>query len=154
MTGCNRHEEYINRLTDGDLDDPAAAELFAHLGQCSTCRSTLRTLSTLKERIHDIPSPAAPASLDRRIAAIPSADRSSQRRPVPAFVKAFRRTVAVPIPAAAVVLLTLLTVGFLLWQLGRTASRPAPSGETTVMVLYPTIEVYAHSRPSHPETHE
>ena len=154
MIRCDQSEEFMNRHTDGDLGDGEAGALFAHLSQCSNCRTYFRKLVVMRDVLHDLPTPPVPKSLDERIGTIRIAHGASRQRVLASFANVFGKTIAVPIPAAAMVLLALLTTGILLWQAGRFASRPSLPGEQTVMVLFPAIEVYAHTQPTSPALHK
>lgn len=99
----------LNRYVDGDLRDPERARVAAHIARCDDCRETVAKLRALGAVARDLATPDAPANL---------IDLALQRRaagervilPVTPPGPARRRSLAIPMAAAAVVVLAVATV--------------------------------------------
>jgi anti-sigma factor RsiW len=152
MNTCSRFEVLINRHVDHDLSDAEAATLHAHLGRCPECRARLRSLLLLREDFRAVRPPSVPRSLDRRVASIALAPPRQMLGS--SFAALFMKTVPVPLPAAALFLIALLTAGFFLWRTAPTERRAASPNEQTVMVLLPTVDVYAQQQTSQTGNHD
>ncbi len=154
MTTCMEFDELINRHIDNDLDDGETATLFVHLGSCHRCRMYLGSLLALREDLRTIPQPEPSALLDERIFEEPAPVRPSRPRLRAQLDTLFRKTITIPVPAAAALLLTLLATGYLFWNVTRTAPLTAQPENRDVMVLFPTIDVYAQTQTTTMQPHQ
>ncbi len=154
MTACMEFDELINRHIDNDLDDGKTATLFVHLGSCHRCRSYLRSLLALREDLHSFPHPEPSPSLDERMLEETAPARPSRPRVRSRLDGLFRKTITIPVPAAAALLLTLLATGYLFWKITLTAPLTAHPENRDVMVLFPTIDVYAQTQTTTTQPHQ
>lgn len=147
MNTCDRYEEAMSAYVDGELEDTAGAELFAHLGTCASCRRSYATFSVIRQHFSSAPAPEVPGSLDRRIHRLHAAPaaRVSRLRTI------WSQRLTVPAPAFALVLLiaSVTILASLLWL----RTTPTPAGEQQVMYIMsmPTVEV--EGVPDHPSSH-
>ncbi len=68
MTACERYEQQISVLLDGELPEEEQTELRAHLQTCADCAATYRMFSNLSAVMQDITA-EPPADLTDRILA-------------------------------------------------------------------------------------
>ena len=68
MTACERYEQQISALLDGELPEEEQTELRAHLQTCADCAATYRMFSNLSAAMQDMQA-EPPADLTDRILA-------------------------------------------------------------------------------------
>jgi len=68
MTACERYEQQISALLDGELPEKERSELKAHLQACASCAATYRMFSNLSAVMQDMEA-EPPADLTDRILA-------------------------------------------------------------------------------------
>lgn len=66
MTVCERYEQQISALLDGELPEAEQSELQAHLRTCASCAATWRMFSEISTAMHELEA-EPPADLSDRI---------------------------------------------------------------------------------------
>ncbi|MDR0602190.1 MAG: hypothetical protein LBG42_07375 [Treponema sp.] len=117
--------EIISVYMDGELPSPWKEKLEGHFSLCETCRKRLADYRRLSAAIA---RETAPALTEEAVKAAGERvmERLSRRRPaaVPRRPSVWRRTITIPLPAAAAAAV-LLAILALVWR------RPVPGPETT-----------------------
>ena len=54
MTNCDKYLDMISSYVDGELPEEEKAELFAHVGRCSSCRSVLNAYETIAQETQEL----------------------------------------------------------------------------------------------------
>ncbi len=102
-----KDEELLQGFVDNDLNDEEMKNLFLELSTNEVLRKQFRTLQTLRDELHSIPTPNVPATLDVKIKSL---SLSSHLRLLP-NKSVLRRivdkkfTLSIPVFAATVLLL-------------------------------------------------
>jgi predicted anti-sigma-YlaC factor YlaD len=142
---CEEHQRWISMYVDGEIED--SAEVFAHLGECVSCRRFLRTLLEVREALLREERPRFPASFGR--------GRFSHAQKSPPILRGVRATVSrtIRVPALIAVLGTALLLANAAISIALWANRETERVPAVYMTRLPTVEVYAKS-PSHPLNNE
>ena len=100
---CVEYEEKVSALIDNELADRESELLFTHLGECPTCRATLRSELELRANLKEDVPPLAPRELDEKVlSAVSRAKRQLGAQTV--MRKAvWQRRVSMPWPLAAAI---------------------------------------------------
>lgn len=113
MNNCEQFERLISDSLDGQLEEEKRLELESHLPQCPACREFLSAVKADSDRLQKLPvlncEKSSPYIVGYKV-----------RR------RAWMRTVSVPLPLAASILVILLGWGTLGWF------RPAPPSHRAV----------------------
>ncbi|HXX64908.1 MAG TPA: hypothetical protein VEO56_14005 [Bacteroidota bacterium] len=149
---CEEAEIGISMYIDRALRDTDVPQLFQHLAQCATCRSFLGMMLDLRREIASTLDPEPSRSLDRRILTL-----RARRAGIGSGITSALRTLwihrlAVPLPAAAMLALVLLTVSVVSYSLWSKASSEPQKPEVIYMLRMPAVEVQAvpqAATPSH-----
>ena len=57
MKPCDRYEELISRLVDGELNREEYDALIAHIGECSRCNALYAAFNAMSDLMRDEPAP-------------------------------------------------------------------------------------------------
>jgi hypothetical protein len=99
----------LNRYVDGELHERERARVATHLARCDDCRDTVARLRALGAAARELPTPAAPGNLiELALQRRAVGDRVILPHTPPGAPR--RRTFALPIAAAAVVVLAVAAV--------------------------------------------
>jgi anti-sigma factor RsiW len=111
---CSRALRLLQRLLDGDLPEPRAADLCAHLDTCAACADEYATLHHLDQALAGEPTVDPPAHLARAIARRAAARRLVMKRVLlPAWLEALTLGgTAIALGVGGFVAVTLLSVSF------------------------------------------
>ena len=121
MTQCERYQESLNDHIDLELSDDRSAELFRHLADCSSCRNHLVALQRLRSDLR--------TTMDR--------PQHAQK------IVPIRHRFAVPFPVAAVLAVTTLVSGAMLFLELNRPPEVIERKETAYVYLTPLPPVYA-----------
>jgi anti-sigma factor RsiW len=147
MKTCDRFEKAMSAYIDGELDDAAGAEMFAHLGACASCRGSFSAMSSIRSHFASAPAPEIPERLDRRIHRLHAAPaaRVSRLRTI------WSQRLTVPAPAFALALLiaSVTILVSLVWL--KTAPSPASEQQVMYIMSMPAVEV--EGVPDHSSSH-
>jgi len=140
---CEEVELSISLYIDRALGAADTPELFLHLAQCAHCRSFLETMLHLRQELASMPEPEPSWTLDRRIGTL----RVRRAGMAPKITSAIRllwmRRLAIPLPAAAVLALMLLTASVVSYSLWSKVNAEPPKQEVIYMLPMPAVEVQA-----------
>jgi anti-sigma factor RsiW len=102
--------ERVTAYDDGALDDPARAEVEAHIAECGSCRAQAAEENEVRERLQALPAVALPAGLEPEI-----------RRRLRGASPSSRLRVLLPLAAAVVAALAWArgAAPFMAWELAR-----------------------------------
>lgn len=121
MEQCERYREQLSEFVDNELNDERSAELFQHLAHCTECRMHLMSLQRLRSDLR--------ATMDRTHHAHGAAP--------------FRHRFSVPFPVAAVLAVTTLVSGTMLFFALNRPPEVIQKKETAYVYLTPLPPVYA-----------
>ena len=107
------HQQRISFYIDNALDDKEASKLFAHLAECSECRTYLKISMRVRTQIANEELADVPQTLDRRVLASVARENASLEGRTWYSPIWFTR-ISIPLPAAASIVF-LLIVGSLLF---------------------------------------
>jgi predicted anti-sigma-YlaC factor YlaD len=138
---CDQIQESLSQFIDHELDHEAMAGSFAHLGTCDACRAFFQSALRIRSEIVTAPALRVPDGLDARV------QRLWKRRDVsPArrirFADVWRMRFTVPTPAAAAVILlvvTLMVSTLVMFDRGHSVRETAAESEYTLTL--PTVEI-------------
>jgi anti-sigma factor RsiW len=147
MNTCERYEEAMSAYIDGELDDATGADLFAHLGTCTTCRQSFTAMSAIRTRFAAAPAPEVPERLDRRIHRLHAAPAARVSRLRTVWTQRF--TIPAPAFALALLIASVTILASVLWL----RTTPAPAGEQQVMYIMSMPAVEVEGVPNHPSSH-
>jgi len=137
---CAAYQEDISRYLDDDLSDREEQEMFAHLAGCESCRGFVRDVMQLRNALRRIPAPEPSDSLDRRVLSIPEQWAREHHHVLSRTAGFWKQRLAVPMPAAAAVLLAfLLTTVLALSMWFRPVEQTKP--EVRYIMGLPEVEV-------------
>ncbi len=129
MKTCEEFQELVSAYVDGELGDEETADVFFHLGSCRECRAFMTSVLHLQSFLQANEPPAV---------------RSAPAPKVPIW----KRTVGISFPAAAAVVLTILS-GTLF--IVRESNMPAPVDTAQTEYVYvtslPEVDVVASPLP-------
>jgi anti-sigma factor RsiW len=108
------HEQLISLYIDKGFNDKESSELFAHLAECSECRTYLKISMRVRNQIAHEELVDVPRSLDRRVLASVARENAAPKRQTWYSPVWFTR-ISIPLPAAASIVF-LLIVGSLLFS--------------------------------------
>lgn len=108
------HQEQVSLYLDGLLGDKASATLFAHLADCTECRSLLRISLSLRGHVAEEDLADTSLTLDRRILGSNPAGGRNTKQPA-WYAPVWFTRISVPLPAAASIVF-LIIVGSLLFS--------------------------------------
>ena len=57
MSGCEKYQELISAMLDGELSTEKTVELSVHLAKCPECRAMYEAFSAMREANEDIDMP-------------------------------------------------------------------------------------------------
>lgn len=119
MKTCEEYQEMISVYHDNELSDKDTSEVFFHLGECSGCRTFMRSLVELRSAIGETKIPIQPEQ------------------------SVWKRTLSVSYPVAAAVSLMFIVSSFLLFQ--KLSEQPRIIEKTATEYVYMTAfpPVYA-----------
>lgn len=132
---CHSYELQVSELIDGELPSEKMSALFVHLGGCPNCQSFLSSVIRLREELH-AGSPA-------------TSQRTSESRVVPRAEWFLRKRFLVSIPAAALVLLTLIVSSWYVSSKITQQSVKTKSPDVVYIMSLPYIEVKPSSQVHH-----
>ncbi len=138
---CAEFQSDISRLLDNELPDERQVATFSHLTACASCREFFKSSRFIRRHLDDLP--VYPTDLDIRIqTAAARHRRTAAHPPSHSHRRAFLgRSVRVPLPAVAAILLALGTSLFFAVDAATTAR---PQEERVIYVpTLPEVEVEA-----------
>lgn len=147
MNTCEQYEETMSAYIDGQADDTAGAELFAHMGTCPACRQTFAAMGSIRPRLAAAATPEVPLRLDRRIRRLHAAPAARVSR----LREIWTRRLTIPAPAFALALLiiSMTLLASAVWLKGR----PVPAEEQQVMYIMSMPAVEVEGVPGRTDTH-
>lgn len=147
MNTCEQYEETMSAYIDGQADDAAGAELFAHMGTCPACRQTFAAMGSIRPRLAAAATPEVPLRLDRRIRRLHAAPAARVSR----LREIWTRRLTIPAPAFALALLiiSMTLLASAVWLKGR----PVPAEEQQVMYIMSMPAVEVEGVPGRTDTH-
>jgi len=138
---CDEAELNISMYIDRALGATDTPQLFLHLSECAHCRSFLARMLELRRELASMPDPEPSRILDRRMLAL-RVSRTGIASGITSALRAlWMRRLAVPLPAAAMLALVLLTVSAVSYSLWSKSSAEPPKHDVIYMLGMPAVEV-------------
>ena len=103
-----KDEELLQRFVDNDLNDEEMKNLFLELSTNEVLRKQFRTLQTLRDELHSIPTPNVPATLDEKIKQLTSVPKIKMLSNKSALRRVVTKKFTLSMPAFAATILLLL----------------------------------------------
>ena len=137
------YQEQISALIDRELDDERSAAVFAHLGECASCRAFLHDIQRIHLNLSGEPLPTVSHALDARVRTIPL--RHGWRELLHSIRTGgewWKRRLAIPVPAfGALVLMLLASLAMAVTLFRGPQAQMEPTPTMYIMSLSP-IEVH------------
>lgn len=111
---CNFNEK-ISQFIDGELAEEESAQARQHLAECPSCQRAREDFLRLRREIKSIDFALDPASQKRAMDAILAQEN----------IPIWRRKVALPLPAFALILIALIATAA--WSVSMRLAKPAPA---------------------------
>jgi len=122
---CEEFQELVSAYVDGELGDGETAEMFFHLGSCRECRTFMTSVMQLQSFLHVNEPPAAHTA-------------PASKPPI------WKRTFGISFPAAAAVVLTILTgTLFIVHEANSPSSSDMTRTEYVYVTSLPEVDVVA-----------
>ncbi len=150
---CDEVQEALSQFIDDEPDHEALPGVFAHIETCGDCRAFLRSALRIRTALVTAPVPGVPEDLDARVRRL-----WERREAVPAgrarLADIWRKRFAVPIPAAAAVVLIVVSLMVsTIFMVNRANQAQQTVARERYAITLPTVEIqgsYADSqKPPH-----
>lgn len=139
---CEDVQAAISAYADGEVHPDEEGAMFVHIAGCAECRTFLRSVLDLRSAFAAAEPVDVPLSLDRNVLAIrpgATAPAAHRRRWLAGL---WERRLSVPLPSAALVAITLVSIALF------TLSLLMKPSEVPLLTL-PTVDVYAEQPADH-----
>jgi anti-sigma factor RsiW len=139
---CDEYEEQVSALIDNELADQESEMLFVHLGECATCRATLRSTLELRANLKEDVPLLAPKELDEKVLKTVSRAKGQLDARRVMLTATLQRNVSMPWPLAAAIAGLFLVGGLAVTSVWSPFSKtPEPQVRVVYVTALPTVEI-------------